>query len=100
MGYRDNIKNYIPIKECIHGALYRIAARNFVYAVYNKDDNGFYGIRQKFNDRYVFPEHHWDLGVDGWGTAKPLQLIEAKDVKIDDDIIFKYLDNFKKSLDF
>lgn len=56
--------------------LYRIRSRNLRIGVFNAEDNGFYGIRTKFNNRFVFPEYHWenksfptvqpteDLGID------------------------------------
>ena len=72
---RGRTINYIPLKECKHGYLYRIDSRNLTYGVYNKPKKGFAGIRTKFSERFVFTEYHWDTG-EPFGTVKPIKCIE------------------------
>jgi len=69
------ITNYISLKECKHGGLYKIRARNFEYGVFIEEKQGFIGIRLKFQDRFLFTEYHWDIGAP-YGTVKPLEFIE------------------------
>ena len=68
-------KNWLPIEKCIHGGLYRIRARNFSIGVYDEKRQIFIGIREKFGDRYLFPEHYRDLDRHS-GTVKPFELID------------------------
>lgn len=73
--------SYIPRVECKKGFLYKLHARNLDIGVF--DGKGFIGIRQKFNDRFLFTEYHWDDGAP-YGTAKPLQELQevSKDIPI------------------
>ncbi len=57
----------VPIKDCIPGRVYRIRSRNLSFGVYDGKE-GFIGIRQKFGDRYLFTEYHWDQG-EPFGTV-------------------------------
>ena len=68
-------EDWMPMTECVHGALYRIASRNLLLGVYTNEQQGFVGFRTKFSDKFLFVEHHWDNG-EPCGTAKPLELIE------------------------
>lgn len=68
-------KNYIAMPDCVHGAIYKLHSRNLSYGAYDKEAQGFIGIRQKFGDRYLFTEYHWDTG----GRAKPKKLICGPD---------------------
>lgn len=61
---------------CIKGRLYEVDCRNLTLAVYD-GKGGFIGIRQKFGDRYLFTEYHYDQGPP-YGTVKVL-----KDTEID-----------------
>ena len=65
----------IPLEECKHRGLYKIQARNFSYGVFNKNQNGFVGIREKFSRKFLFTEFHHDTGPP-YGTVKPLEFIE------------------------
>ena len=65
---------YIPMAECKQGFLYRISSRNLPYGVYN-GNGGFIGIREKFGDRFLFTEEHWDT-AEPFGTVMPLEEIE------------------------
>jgi hypothetical protein len=63
----------IPIAECKRGYIYRLHSRNLAYGVFvPEDNNGFIGIRQKFDSRFLFTEYHWENGPPH-GTAKPLE---------------------------
>ena len=54
---------------------YRCDARNFNVGIWY---NGrMYGIREKFGDRYIDYENHWDDGPEGHGTCKPLTRLTA-----------------------
>jgi len=65
----------IPLTECIHGGFYKIHARNFNYGVFNKNKNGFVGVREKFGNEYLFVEFHYDTGPP-YGTVKPHEFLE------------------------
>jgi hypothetical protein len=67
--------NYLPMLECQNNHLYSLEARNFNLGVYNSEHRAFVGVRQKFNQEYLFFELHWDVNPQ-FGTAKPLSLIE------------------------
>lgn len=51
----------IPMDRCITRRIYRIKSRNLRFGVYD-GQGGFIGIREKFSDRYLFTEYHWDQG--------------------------------------
>lgn len=69
-------ENLPDIKDCIQGRVYKIRCRNLAYGVWNGRD-GFIGIRQKFNSRFLFTELHWDASQT-FGTVR-----EAIDTGID-----------------
>lgn len=75
MGFIENVKDYIPVDDCIHGGLYKVYARNFSLGVYNKREQGFIGIRHKFTMEFLDTEYHWDTGAP-YGTVKPTDLLE------------------------
>lgn len=88
--------SYIPLTECIHGKLYRIRSRNLTLGVFNSETNGFIGIREKFDDRYLFTEYHWDLGASFCGTVKPKELLEEcpiENLHRENDELFDWLDH-------
>ncbi len=70
----------IALQDCKHGWTYKIHSRNLVVGVFNKERNGFVGIREKFGSRYLFMEYHWDTGAPH-GTVKPEREIEECPVK-------------------
>lgn len=69
---------YIPVEQCIPRGIYEIRARNFSVGIFTsgKEEGrqGFIGIRQKFDNRYLFTEYHYDTG-GGVGTAMPIRLL-------------------------
>lgn len=67
---------YITKNECLHRHVYHINSRNLRLGIYNEANGGFYGIRTKFGDKFIFCEYHWDNGPP-YGTVKPLTLIPA-----------------------
>jgi hypothetical protein len=62
---------YIKREDCKDRVLYRIASRNLRFGVFNKAENGFNGIREKFGRLYIFQEYHYDNGPP-FGTVLPL----------------------------
>ena len=97
-----NTENYIPLDKCQKGHIYRINSRNLGIGVFD-GKGGFIGIRQKFSDRYLFTEMHWDTSAD-YGTVKPLEeigilpdSIPVTETHIEENTaLFKLLDGFKK----
>jgi hypothetical protein len=61
----------IPIDRCVKGGIYRISSRNLRFGVYD-GKGGFIGVREKFGDRYLFTEFHYDQGAPH-GTVTPLK---------------------------
>ena len=68
-------EKYIPLEECENGALYRIEARNFWLGVFNKETQGFVGVRHKFGQVYLFEEYHWDCPQ--FATVRPIEKLEV-----------------------
>lgn len=67
--------NYIALTECKDRFLYRLRSRNLGFGVFNKKQNGFVGVREKFGARYLATEYHYDTGAP-FGTAQPLEELE------------------------
>lgn len=65
----------IELDQCVHGGLYRIFSRNLSLGVFNEGSKGFIGVREKFGDRYLFTEYHFDTGAPH-GTVFPKELLE------------------------
>lgn len=59
----------IALSECVKGHLYKVNSRNLELAVFD-GETGFTGIREKFGDRFLFKEYHYDTGVP-YGTVRP-----------------------------
>ena len=66
---------YIPLSDCKHGWLYKIRSRNLILGVLREDRKGFVGIRENFDQMFLFVEYHWDTGPP-FGTVKPLECLE------------------------
>lgn len=69
----------IPIHDCQHGHLYCTYSRNLNLGVFRAEDNGFVGIRLKFDRRYpLFPTGSvedlvdWIVGHFKWGCRELL----------------------------
>lgn len=65
----------IPLAECQDGGLYRIFSRNLRFGVFVQEQQGFIGIRCKFDSYYLFTEYHWETGAP-FGTVNPKQFLE------------------------
>ena len=72
------MKDYIPVYELAHGAVYRIHARNFSIGMWDQNAKGFIGVREKFGSRFLFTEYHWDIG-GSVGTVKPVEMLIDRD---------------------
>lgn len=97
-------ENYIKISDCKEGYLYYIDARCGSFGIYSikpmlleKFTHNFTVSRFKFDDNFLWIEHHWDDG-EPYGTAKPFREIE----KVPDEILngtekqkLEYLNKFK-----
>jgi hypothetical protein len=70
-----NFEDYIPLGDCVHGALYLIYARNGSYGIYREDEKGFELARTKFTSTFIDMEYHWDTGAP-YGTCKPRKMVE------------------------
>ena len=66
-------ENYIPLIDCRKGHVYRLNSRNLSFGVFD-GQKGFIGIREKFGNRFLFTEDHWDCGAP-FGTVHPLEEI-------------------------
>jgi len=64
----------IPIDQMIPRGVYKIKCRNLSYGVWNPNDKGFIGIREKFGDRFLFTEYHYDTGVP-YGTVREAEFV-------------------------
>lgn len=51
----------VPLDECVPRRLYKLRSRNLSFGVFDGKD-GFIGIRQKFNSKFLFTEYHWEQG--------------------------------------
>lgn len=65
---------YIPLEDCVDRAIYKINSRNLRIGVFRKESKGFIGIRNKFGERYLFQEFHYDTGAP-FGTVTPKEQI-------------------------
>ena len=70
----EKLPSYLPIEQCEHRGIYRIDSRNLSIGVFDAKKNGFIGIREKWGERYLFTEWHWDTG-EPFGTVKPQEKI-------------------------
>ena len=90
---RKSCDTYLPLKECRHGYLYQILARNFDRGIFDAKQNAFIGIRTKFGDKFLDTEFHWDYS-DHYGTAKPIKELEVYPGEIGDEKkMFEWLEN-------
>lgn len=60
----------IEWNDCKVRHLYLLRSRNLSHGVYD-GEGGFIGIREKFGQRYLFTEYHWDSDPH-FGTANPV----------------------------
>ena len=80
----------IPLKDCKKGYFYRIRARNFQVGIFD-GNTGFIGIREKFGDRYLVTEYHWDIGAP-LGTVRPVKELGIYGMDFsDEEKMFEFL---------
>lgn len=78
----DAKRDFLPESELEDRRVYEIRSRNLTHGVWVAEKHGFIGIRQKFNDLYLFMEYHYDH--DPYvGTVRPVRPL---DVVVPDDI--------------
>ena len=65
----------IPLPECKKRTIYKVNSRNLLYGVYDGNE-GFLGIRQKFDYKFLFTEYHYDQGAPH-GTVRPIEPVEV-----------------------
>ena len=65
----------IKLEDCKDGYLYQIGARNSDLGVFSLRHKGFVINREKFGDKFLFAEYHWDIGAPH-GTAKCIKELE------------------------
>lgn len=68
----DGHKEYIKLPDCIVRGVYKISSRNLSYGIFN-GKTGFIGIREKFKERFLFTEYHWDS--PSFATVQPLEYL-------------------------
>jgi hypothetical protein len=68
--------SYIPLESCENKHVYRLHSRNLSIGAFSQVARhaipGFIGIREKFGERYLATEFHWDTG-EPHGTAYPIE---------------------------
>ena len=69
MGLQKSTR-YLPMDRLEDRCLYLIHARCSHIGQWVAAEKGFVLLREKFDERFLFTEYHWDS--DGSGTAKPL----------------------------
>jgi len=75
------MSDIISLEDCEDRFAYRISSRNLIVGVFNAENSGFIGIREKFDERFLFTEYHYDTGAP-FGTVNP----KEKLIKLPDDI--------------
>lgn len=80
----------IKLTECKPRHLYKISSRNLIFGVFNAENSGFVGIREKFGDEYLFTEYHWDTGSP-FGTVQPTEDLGEIPENL---IVGEYVDDF------
>ena len=71
----------IPKSECKDRTFYRIRSRNLTFGVFCVETGGFIGLREKFDQIYLFEEYHHDDGPP-YGTVTPLEELEELPAEI------------------
>jgi hypothetical protein len=63
----------IDLVDCTDRRLYRIRSRNLSLGVFSAQSGGFFGLRTKLDDIYIFQEYHVDRTVIG--TVRVIQAL-------------------------
>jgi hypothetical protein len=69
-------ENYIKKEDLIDGETYICLARNFTKGIWVAEKNGFVYLRHKFGQKFKDVEYHWDDGPEGFGTVKPIEIMQ------------------------
>lgn len=94
-----NPADMIPLKDCKDGYIYRISSRNLIVGLFNKENGGFIGIREKFGSRYLFTEFHRETGAP-YGTVSPKEEIEKCTLPDLREDLGSFCSNCEKLVDF
>ena len=70
--YKLNSDQKIDAELLVDRQLYVLLSRNLAVGVWNAESLGFIGLRQKFDDIFLFTEYEYDIAA---GTAHALQVI-------------------------
>lgn len=62
--------NYIALENLKIGKAYKLRARNIGIGIW--DGEAFHGIRDKFGNKFMDKEIHWDLD-EKYGTAQAIK---------------------------
>ena len=100
----EDLKEWIPLEQCVDGNVYKIAARNASFGIFNKGggrkheggNDSFTISRRKFTDNFLFEEFHWDTG-EPFGTAKPTEDLGKAPTFENDADKLKYLNGLTES---
>lgn len=65
----------IPVEQLEDRAVYIIYCRNLYVGVWDVEHCGFLGVREKFGDKYLFMEYHWEKGPP-YGTARAYRKLD------------------------
>jgi len=68
-----NPEDHIEPDQLVHRQVYRVASRNLLVGVWDSERQGFVGIREKFNDKYLAVEYEYDLQH---GTARGVEVLD------------------------
>jgi len=77
--------NYLKLDECQIRAVYRVHSRNLTFGAFDGND-GFVGIRTKFNSRFLFTEYHYNALA--FATVRPLEKVGEVPASISLDLSF------------
>jgi hypothetical protein len=89
----------IPLKDCKHGYTYRINSRNLSVGIFNSENSGFVGIREKFGSHYLFTEFHRETGAP-YGTVSPKEELEKCPLEDIRESLGTFCETCDKSVDF
>lgn len=74
-------KKWLSLEDCENRGVYRIHSRNLLVGVFDGSE-GFIGIREKFGDKFLFKEYHWEASPT-LGTVRPMEKIADLPVEIE-----------------
>lgn len=68
-----NTTEYLKVGELEEGCAYEVYARNFRVAIWT--GTKFAGLREKFGQKFIDEEIHWDED-EHFGTVKPIRKLD------------------------